>query len=290
MQSNWLDLKELFLLPAISAALPWPGAQAYFRYAARGKWYVSEARSAFSAAQAFVPVADPEEWMRKYRLGRLLEHADLYFSLTRSDRWLDRRVSVDGNWPEQDPFVIVTFHYGSGFWAIRHLRRAGHVVQLVRRAFDRTQFGSAWLGYRYAALRTWATDRAFGKPSVPDDAHSLRRMRQTLKNGGSVIGLMDVPVREGQNALRVSFLGRTASFPRGLFYLARTANVPIVVYTMRNDKTDLTRKLRISSPISSVDEQLAAEAVARVLDAAIVEDSTEWHHWIGAESFFPRFS
>lgn len=280
------DLTELFLLPSLSGILPWRLTRAAFRRAlTEGALYWDESKAAFEVARNFIPIPHPENWMQEYRLGRLLDHADLYLTLTRSDRWIDHWVRVEGEWPKEGPFVVITFHYGSGFWGVRHLRRAGHVVQAVRRGFDRALFGPRMLQYRYAVLRIWATDRAFGEKTIPDDIHSLRRLLRTLRDGQSILGLFDVPADNTRNALMIPFLGRTAAFPKGLLYLAKVAHAPIVVYTVRNNYDSGIKTLRIAPPISVTEEQRAAKEVVSILESALRECSSEWHHWAGIGQF-----
>ena len=286
MNGNGRDLLELFCLPALAAATPWRFGAAFCRRRSNERWYDAEAQAAWSAASRFLPEASAEDWTRRYRLGRLFDHADLFLIQTRGERWLKHWVEVQGSWPEQGPFVVVTFHYGNGFWGIRHLRRSGFTVQAVRRGFDRALFGSAWVRYLYAQLRTRVTDRAFGLATLPDDAHSLRRLRQALRQGQCVLGLFDVPVEAGRKAIAAEFFGRPARFPRGLLYLARTESVPIVVYTLRTDADTGRKRLRIFPPIRVDDEQLAGREVVHLLETAIREDPTAWHHWAGNARFF----
>lgn len=286
MSGNVRDLLELFFLPGLAAAMPWRFGSAFCRRRAAERWYDAEAQAAWSSARGFLPIANPESWMRGYRLGRLFDHADLFLVQTRGERWLERWVEVQGNWPERGPFIVVTFHYGNGFWGIRHLRRAGFTVQAVRRGFDRSLFGPAWVRYLYARLRTWVTDRAFGLATLPDDAHSVRKLRQALRQGRCVLGLFDVPVEAGRKTIAAEFFGRPARFPRGLLYLARTESVPLVVYTLCTDADSGHKRLRIFPPIRVEDEQHAGREVVRLLEKAIRDDPMAWHHWAGIERFF----
>lgn len=288
MSDNARDLLELFCLPALAAAMPWRFGTAFCRQRSVEHWYDDEVQAALNAARGFLPVAHSkgEDWARRYRQGRLFDHVDLFLMQTRGERWLRRWVDVEGRWPEQGPFVVVTFHYGNGFWGIRHLRRSGFTVQAVRRGFDRALFGPAWVRYLYARLRTRVTDRAFGLATLPDDAHSVRKLRQALRAGQCVLGLFDVPVEEGRKAIGAEFFGRPARFPRGLLYLARTESVPIVVYILRTDADSGRKHLRIFPPIRVDDEQRAGREVVRLLETAIREDPTAWHHWAGIARFF----
>lgn len=285
MSRNRRDLFELFGLPALVAALPWRFGTRLCRRLAARRLYAAETEAARQAASGVLPGAD-DDWARRYRLSRLFDHADLFLMLTRGRRWLNDWLDVEGAWPERGPFVVVTFHYGSGFWSIRHLRRAGFIVQAVRRGFDRALFGPAWALYWYIRIRTWVTDRAFGLPTLPDDAHSLRRMRQALRQGRCILGLFDVPVEAGRRAVEAEFFGRPARFPFGLVYLARLEAVPIVVYTVTTDAASGRKHLRIFPPITVADEQQAGREVVAHLEAAIRAKPSEWHHWPGISAFF----
>ena len=288
MANNWRDLYLFFIRPALAACLPWSwGARLIRRWSARPA--VDEALLAAAAAAQVLPVQDERQWLARFRLVRDFDRADMYLVATRGAKWMDRWLEVEGSWPERGPFLIVTFHYGGGFWGIRHLRRAGRTaptVQVVRLPLDLALYGGAWASFLYSAVRTWITGRQAGVPMLPGDPYSVRKLGATLRQGQCALGLLDVPAEAGRKAIEVEFFGRPARFPRGLLYLARTEAVPIVVYTLRPKGDDGRRLLRIHPPIHVQDEQAAGAQVVAILEAAIREDPPAWHHWSGVNAFF----
>ena len=149
MRSTAKLFVELFLLPGLAAILPWRWSFRLFRGVANGRrlypeveWMVRGARSAGAAD-------DEEGWRSALRLTRLFSFADLYLSMFRSDRWLRRHVDVSGNWP-RGAFLAVTYHWGAGLWALRHLKAHGKRTAFLSIRFDRATFQHSRLRYWYA--------------------------------------------------------------------------------------------------------------------------------------------
>jgi len=118
------DLLELVLLPGIAALLPWRLCFRLFRWlCGRDFLYRASCNEALAQARARGWVrGDAGEWLRTRRLVTLIDHADFYLARSRSDRWMARHLSVQGEWPSPaQPAILCTFHWGAGMWGLRHL-------------------------------------------------------------------------------------------------------------------------------------------------------------------------
>lgn len=287
---NISNFIELFLAPFLAAILPWPLCFRIFHRLVRLKsLYRGEIEALLAGAASIAIVADTKAWGEAAKMVRLVDHADLYLSLFRGDGWLRRYVTVTGDWPAGNgPFIAITFHWGAGMWALRHMRSQGRKVSLLVRGVDRKSFTGGRLRYRYAKLRLYEVTRAGGSRIVLSGKSSLHEMKGKLKAGDGVVGLMDVPLGESQNYLAADLLGKQAHFPSGLLHLAANSKVPVVVYSMGLDRQNGRRNLVISPPLQFETEAELLSILATRLGELIYLDSPAWHHWGGVQRFFQK--
>jgi hypothetical protein len=274
---------EIFLLPSLAAILPWPLCFRVFRRIAdRGELY-PEVEYLARGAHSVEPITDLPAWRRACRLLRLFSFADLYLSMFRGERWMKRYVDVDGHWPE-GAFLAVTFHWGAGMWALRHLRASGKRTAFLSLRFDRGTFHHALLRYWYALLRSRETRRAGGAPVIYTGGSS-EQIRQALRQNTCVAALLDVPPRDGRSWLPVELFGRPARLPRGLVRLASEERIPVVSFAMNLDRQTGRLKLRIR-PLCSGSERELMDELSREFRALLAEDPPAWHGWADVQLFF----
>lgn len=288
--ANIRDFTELFLVPSLAAMLPWSLCFRLFHRLVKLKsLYRRETDAALAGFATIGPVADAKAWSEAARMVGLVDHADVYLSLFRRDGWLHRHVTVTGDWPVGDtPFIAITFHWGAGMWALRHLRAQGRKVSVLVRGVEKKNFSGSLLRYGYAKLRLHEVARAGGSSIVISGKKSLYEMKAKLKAGHCVVGLIDVPVGNSRNYLATRLLGETAYFPRGLLHLAVSSGVPVVVYSMGLDRQNGQRSLIVSPPLEFINEGELLEALAGRLTDLIKADSPAWHHWGSVQSFFQK--
>jgi hypothetical protein len=280
------DALELYLEPASAALLPWPWAFRWLRLLARhARPYAEQTEAAEQCARSHGEAGTGPEWRWRHRLVRLVDHADLYLSLTRRDTWLDRNIEVSGAWPSRGPFLAVTFHWGTGFWSLRHLRRSGFRPAMLSTPVTLTP-AALDLRARYARLRNREVARASGEPVIYLGG-AKSRIRAHLAQGGVLVGLLDVPASQTPQVLPVRMLGRDSAFPRGIFDLAQESQLPIVPFLFGLDPVSGRRQLQIHGPLSGSGPQAWAEAAADAFTRALENDSPAWHRWPDAPLFFP---
>ena len=119
--------------PLVFACLP-NGAvsQAVARQVAEGsavRTYVEMSTigsKALEQVRHFLPPEDEREWCRRFRLVRLVDHADFWLSRTRSARWLREYVDGATQFPLRDRAAVgIFFHWCAGMWGVRALRANG---------------------------------------------------------------------------------------------------------------------------------------------------------------------
>ena len=284
---RWPTLRRQFaecaMLPSIAMALPWPLAWRAMRsLAARGRVFgreTSEAQAMYNA-QGLPP--DARSWAQRYRLIRMVDHVDPAISATRGDRWMDRYVSVDGDAIPPAPCIFIGFHFGTGFWSLRHLRRAGHRVSFVSAPIDDRQGRAEPLRLACMRVRQRCVARAGGAPIIYVGGGG-DRIRAALANGSSILALIDVP-EPTTSTVDVSVLGRPLRLPDGIVRIGASANVPMVGYVAALDADTGVRRLHFTRLPSAPTDAL--HAIAALLDRAIRADSAAWHFW----GQWPRFA
>ena len=113
------------MLPFLIAALPYRAGIAVARVATRVlPLYSAAANAAVHAYARVVPHVDAQAWRSRFRFHVLLDHADLYWALLRSRRFLDRVLRGAPRLPPAGtPLMVFAFHYGQGMALI--LERLG---------------------------------------------------------------------------------------------------------------------------------------------------------------------
>ncbi len=249
MRRELRALLELYLIPGLAALAPWPLSFRWLRFCSRFSWlYRQEWQAALAQARLYVPIDDEALWARQFRLSRLVDHADLYLCMTRSDRWLTRYVDGWNRWPQVDGSAVgVFFHWCPGFWALRALRQQGVTISGLIAPLSRRAMGGTFLAYWYGALRMRQLRRVNGRALVmPDGAvrRSVKALKADAQDATWVCGMLDVPPHPNDPTAPVTLFERPAHFTTGLFGIARISKVPVVIVEfgldIRTGRRDLT--------------------------------------------------
>ena len=273
------DLWILYLAPGLPAWLPWRLAWRCYRLFARSAgMYPEPARAAAAIAPDSLPIADVDAFVRDVRTVWLLDAVDLALSRWRRPDWMPAEIPVRGRWPE-GAFVAAGFHYGTGLWVFRDLRRNGRNAILVAARFERGDFVHHPVRYRYGAERFAEVERISGEP-VAFRPGVRARLLDALGRGVPFVSVLDMPPRlapRGQRPVRL--LDRCASFPDGSVQLAREAGVPIVPFWVEIDLERGLRTLVIGDPIDPEPVDAALAALASILDRLIRAQPAAWLFW-----------
>ena len=281
-------LCELYLVPGLCIFMPWSIGYRWLRLCARWNWlFEPEWRASLNEAQRWVDIGDPQEWARRYRIYRLVDHADYWLSRTRSRRWLARHVDAQTSWPlARQAAVGVFFHWSGGMWAVRSLHAAGPSSAVLAGHYSKRAMGHSWLGYFYGFLRLSELARAGGRPLIFSPG-SVKKALAELKASNWVIGTPDVPPTETRLAKPVQLFGRPALFVDGLLRIARDGQVPVVVFTLAFDIHSGRRELRISGPFDAQDPQLL-QHIASYWQGLLEEQSWAFGLWPAMPAWFSQ--
>jgi hypothetical protein len=285
------DALELFLVPGVSILLPWFLCFRLYRVLSRQPWlYAAQTEHALQAAQRVGVVDDPVGWSADFRLTQIIDHADLYLSRFRSDRWLQRHVCASGDsWPRCGGFVLVGFHWGVGMWVLRHLRSQGLRTAIVSNHIVRKDYPGQVVRYWYGRIRMAEAQRIGRSPLIFTGGGvrrmSVRRMLSVIGDGTSVMALIDLPLGGAGRGLPVRFLGRSARFPSGLTRMAFVKGIPVLTFRVGLDRTTGARLLRINGPLCMSSEQAIMDRIGRDFDEALRTDAAAWHFWALIDQF-----
>ncbi len=286
MKANLRDFAGLFVFPCLLALLPWGVSLRLAALIARRAWFHGpEAEAALAQARCYLEVADEARWLYEYRLVRLMDDVDLYLWILHGDRWLERRVSLNGTWPQRQSFVAVTFHWGGGIWALRSMRAAGVKISGLALSLERAAFAGAAVRYWYARLRNRETAKIIGG-GLNFTGDAARQLIRALHMRLTVCGLFDVPAQASWKDVPAQFLGRTARFPRGLARIAARHGTPVVVFFAAFDPLDCRHKIWVDQAIEIEDETALVQHLSARLEYAIRMQSSAWHHWALVPQFF----
>ncbi len=282
-------LLELYLIPGLSALAPWPLGFRWLRFCSRFSWlYHQEWQAALAQARLYVPIDDEALWARQFRLARLVDHADLYLCMTRSDRWLARHVDGWNRWPDVGGAVGVFFHWCPGFWALRALRQQGVTISGLIAPLSRRAMGGTFLAYWYGALRMWQLRRVNGRSLVmPEGAvrRSVKALKADAEGATWVCGMLDVPPHPNDPTEPVTLFERPAHFTTGLFGIARISKVPVVIVEFGLDIRTGRRDLTATGPYDPSAPGLLQEAVD-IWQARIRERPWGFFLWAAMPAWF----
>ncbi len=268
---------EFWLLPFALALLPYRLGIAAARLSARWFPLYPELTDAGAAQwHALTGGGDERAWRAEFRFGQLVDHADLFWSLTRSRSFLLKQLGAPApDCPRDRPLLVLSFHYGQGLWLLHWLAAHGHPPRFVSIRFAREDCDST-LRYAYAKLRIATVARlAVAAPIFTGGAR--REIAQTLQRQGTVYGLLDVPTSDDPGrAVNAKVLGRDVCLPAGLLESAAEHATAALVLTARV-VADGSRRVEAES--FALAGSLSVERAGELLTRRIEEAPAAWHFW-----------
>jgi hypothetical protein len=277
------DAAELWLVPSALALLPYRLGVRLARLIARTlPLYGDAAQAGVRTWRDAVGGGDERGFLADYRFAQLVDHLDLFWALTRSRRFLLRRLAahppalVPGA-----PVLVLSYHYGQGLWLLAWLAAHG-----VRARFLSVRlapgFARSTLHAWYARLRIRMVARlAQAEPIFTGGAR--RAIGEALARDEAVYGLIDVPV-DGAAQVRgnATLFGRDVLLPAGLLE-ASTAQSPQVVVLTAYATPRGERVVRVDHVGRAGEATIGG--LAALLERRLREAPAAWHLW----HLWPRF-
>jgi hypothetical protein len=221
-------LWEFWLLPLVVALLPYRAGIAFARWCAlRLRLYEERARAGLAHYRTARPRGDPHRWLAEFRFAQLIDHADLFWALTRSERFLLSRLDAAPR-PGAPPLMVISMHFGQGLLLLPWLRACGTPARFLSVRFDASAFESR-LRYLYARLRMRVVEKLAGVPAIYTGG-ARGEIAATFAQSGAVYGLIDVPT-PAANPPNATLFGTPVFWPSGLVDAAHAAGVEMLLVT-----------------------------------------------------------
>ncbi|HET6631440.1 MAG TPA: hypothetical protein VFG73_01870 [Rhodanobacteraceae bacterium] len=278
LRRNLSDAAFLFLVPAVVALLPWSWGFALLRRLARSpSLFADVVASNLAQARRRLPALDAAAFAHQCRLLLLVDRCDSALALLRGERWWRRHVAASGDAVAGG--LLLTSHWGAGFWIWRWLAAVGiHAHFVVRRA-DASDVGRGALSRLYLRWRAWSLTRIGCRGAIFSGGGGGEKVRAALAAGDSVLGMLDLPASLGQRAQRVRWLGGEASLPLGLAEIAAQAGVAVQVLSCSLDPVSGQRQLHAECLPPNLDAAGVVAAYAAHIETRIRERPGAWHLW-----------
>ena len=265
-----LCLWEFWLVPLAVALIPYRAGIALARWcAAHLPLYDDRARAGLAHYRAARPRGDARQFLTEFRFTQLIDHADLFWALTRSERFLLSRLDAPPR-PAAPPLMVIGMHFGQGLWLLPWLRACGTPARFLSVRFDAIAFDSR-LRFLYARLRMRVVEKLAGAPAIYTGG-ARGEIAATLMQHGSVYGLIDVPTRSPSAANGLLF-GAPVFWPSGLVDTARAAGADLLLLTSQCEPNG--RRSVIAERIAAGDVDVVTSAFGARIDAA----PGAWHVW-----------
>lgn len=287
LRRNVADAFRLFIVPALLALLGWTIAFRLMRFWSRvAPGSHREVDPSWAVAEAYLANADAPGWKADLRLAIWVERVDTYLTLLRSARWWQRQVDIDGAFPPAGaPYLLLTYHWGTGGWIWTLLKAHGIDASFLLRRPVALDFGTSRVAWWYVRLRSWVLPR-IGSRGPIYTGESSAQLFEAWKRGESVLGMLDVPAGDARKTLPVELLGRRARFPYGLLQLAASAGVRVVLMSCGFDFASGRRVLHVETLPDGLDVEGMLARYAGHLDARLREAPAAWHLWRDASTIF----
>jgi hypothetical protein len=270
-------LWEFWLLPLVVALLPYRTGIAFARWcAAKLPLYDERARAGLAHYRVANPRGDADRWLSEFRFTQLVDHADLFWALTRSERFLLSRLDAPSR-PGAGPLMVISMHFGQGLFLLPWLRAGGTPARFLSVRFDASAFESRFR-YLYARLRMRVVEKLAGVPAIYTGG-ARGEIAATFAERGAVYGLIDVPTPAPSPA-NATLFGAPIFWPSGLVDAAQAAGAEMLLLTAHCGADGRRRVAAERSAAASVAD------IARKFGERIDAAPGAWHVW----HFLPDFA
>lgn len=275
------DLLELVLIPGLAAALPWALCFRVFKKVARWGWIYREGteEALREAKKRGWGGENEQHWLWVRKIVTLVDHADHYLGLFRTDMWMRKHMRVKGQWPRPGtPLLLATFHWGAGYWGLRHAAAHGLRPHAMVASLKAPVFSNRTVLTHYARARNKNVQKTLGANLI-DAKLQLRVLLKAVRDGEALLGVLDVPADDAGSQFNTSLLGMRAVFAKGLLRLAVEHRLETVIYVTGLDVATGERFLTIETAVVPENTEVFGQHVFDYLEKLILSDAPGWHFW-----------
>ena len=250
------------------------------------RFELQQARIGYLASGLSAPV---DEVMADLRLTRVIDFADPWLSLLRSDAWFRQHVKVTA--PTRVPgqgALFVIFHFGGGWWMSRYFRLIGERISIIMFRGFAGSSASDRLAQAFGMMRMKWIERICRSPLiVTNDGGVKQKMCEVWQRGDHVYIASDIPPVLVRGTVGVPFFGGTGYFPLRPFVLAADQKVPVYMLVGVWDAKTLQPTLSICELTGATPRERLETLVANY-EALMRARPGAWHLWGEWPLFFDK--
>jgi drug/metabolite transporter (DMT)-like permease len=226
----WDRVRDTLVLPLLLALAPGGArrrlAQWIRRYEPIYRYELRSARAGYLKSGLPQPV---DEVIADLRLTRVLDFADPWLSLFRSDAWVRKHLQIDDRERVKgEASLCLIFHYGGGWWMSRYFRNLDERISIVMYRGEPAKNLAARYLHKWGDIRLkWIARICRAPLIVTDDGGAGKKVKDAWASGAHVYIASDMPPVLVKGSVGVPFFEKTGYFPPKPIELAASVNVPV---------------------------------------------------------------
>jgi hypothetical protein len=282
-----VDFIVYLALPLVSVFVPAAWSRALLARASNLHWVLaSEAEAAWSGVTDFVDAGDELVWKARWKQVEMLDARDCYLmSFGRAGSVLNE-IECDTPLEVVRDTVLIGMHWGPSISILKLLQEAGLSPALPYRKPEKQIFRIRPFFYMFVSLAARHIVKTMGERAVPIGGAG-KVLRAMMDQPGSVIVVMDAPLREGRAMLHSEVLGKRAVIDAGFPNILADKQKSYVFYALSLQPGGMVRKkLELEGPFNSSEAQEFVDKYASFLERHLAEDPAQWRIWHVAKQFW----
>lgn len=281
------DLLVYLLVPGLSVLLPAAASRALVARLSGWQWLLAgDAEACFARAADYTPIADPQEWKRRWRLVVMLEARDLSMLMWGRRRSVFGEIEGAGDIEATRDSVLVGMHWGPSIAILSLLQSNGLNPLLVYRPVERDILRLRPFYYGFLARSVRYIRRTCGERAITIRGAGAR-LREELARPGTSVVVLDAPPAPGRSTIEGQVLGRPVRFNAGFPDILAASGRPYLRYAISlQPGSSGLRRLELEGPETMPAGEDFMQRYCNYLDRHLRADPAQWRIWQVAEQFF----
>ncbi len=267
---------ELFIIPGIAVFFPWWITIRLYRCLAYLPFLYRLRTQGCAEGARYLGLLweDEKAWIRMNKINVMVDFADAFLLLTRSNRYWHKYIDENITRQLQKQQIIFFPHYGAGAWLYRILLNNNNDIYAMGDALPKNfSVESLYLRFRVWVLRRYRATYI--------RSNDMRGIRAALKQQGTILVCPDMPEIQGAESFKITTaLGRLNVLSR-FFKLAENRQLPVMCAVFALDPITGRRHFDAVSLTEKTAEECASVFADKTV-AAIQQQSYLWRMMVNA--------
>jgi hypothetical protein len=284
---HFSDLVVYCLVPAVSVLIPASFSRKLILRMSAWQWLLSgEAIECHSRAAEYTAIADPQEWMRRWRLVTILEVRDLSLLSWGRRSAVFREISGADDIEQARDRVLVGMHWGPSIAILSLIQSKGQNPLLVYRSVEPSIFRVRPWFYFFLKRSVRYIHKTCGDRAITIKGAGAALSRELPRPGSSVV-VLDAPPAPGRSTIDGTVIGRPVKFNAGFPGILDKSGREYHFYAITLDDGDeALRKLELTPARRPESQEQLIRDYCDFLSEHINKDSAQWRIWQVAGQFF----